>query len=213
MRPSQVADVDIVPNSSSVRGGEIVTVDRHFRPLTKRCFYGDLDEVGRASAGRSRSPQGVCPCNIKIPQCAIVEWVTPGHVVQHAFCHELRPPVRGRRSRRAIFGYRIKSHRAVYCGSRGKYEVMHLLRDGALEKRSARYGVIAIIFERIADGLRCDRRASEVKNAADFVVAQESSDKRLVFHATLDKGRAWIDQPTKSSDETIQDHNLESGVQ
>src|SRR6516164_5798964 len=131
MHPSQVADVDIVPNSSSVRGGEIVTEHRHFRPLAERCFYSDLDKVSRAYARRSRSPQGVGPSNIKIPQRAVVERVTPGHVVQHAFCHELRPSIRSRRSRHGIFGYRIKSRRAVYRSRRGKYEVMHLLRDGA----------------------------------------------------------------------------------
>src|SRR5215469_4059921 len=210
MRLNQVADVDIVSNSGSVRSGEIVTVNHHFRPLAKRSFYSDLEEVSRAGARRSCSPQGVRPSNIKIPQRTVVEGVTSGHVVQHAFCHELRPPVRGRRSRHGIFGYRIKSHRAVYCGSRGKYEVAHLLRDNALEKRSGRYGVVAIIFERIADGLWRDRRAGEVKDAADFVVAQEPSDKRLVFDATLDEGRAWIDSPAKSSDEIIQDDNSKS---
>ena len=44
MRPGQVADVDIVLNSRSVRGGEIVAVNRHFRPLAKRDLYGDLDK-------------------------------------------------------------------------------------------------------------------------------------------------------------------------
>src|ERR1700741_1687470 len=159
MRPSQVTDVDIVPNSSSVRGGEIFTVNRHFRPLAKRCFYGDLDEVSGASTRRSRSPQRVRTGNIEIAQRAVVKRVTPGHVVQHAFRHKFRPPVRGRRSRHGIFGYRIKSQRAINRGRRGKYEVAHLLRDGALEKRLARYEVVAIIFERIADGLRRDRRA------------------------------------------------------
>jgi hypothetical protein len=52
-----------------------------------------------------------------------------------------------------------------------------------------------------------------VKNGTDFVVAQEPSDKRFVFHTTLDEGRASIDSPAKSSDETIQDHNSESRVQ
>ena len=52
-----------------------------------------------------------------------------------------------------------------------------------------------------------------MKNAADFVVVKEPSDKRPVFHATLDESRAWIDSPAKSSDETIQDHNSESRVQ
>jgi hypothetical protein len=52
-----------------------------------------------------------------------------------------------------------------------------------------------------------------VKDAADFVVAQEPSDERPVFYATLDEGRAWIDSPTKSSDEIIQDHSSESRVQ
>jgi hypothetical protein len=50
---------------------------------------------------------------------------------------------------------------------------MHLLRDGTLEKRLARYGVVAIIFERIVDGLRRDRRTGEVKDAADFVGSNE----------------------------------------
>src|ERR1700751_1496680 len=193
MRASQVADVDIVPNSSSIRSGEIATVNRHFRPLAKRCFDGDLDEVSGAGARRSRSPQGVRTGNIKIAQRAVVERVTPGHVVQHAFRHKLRPPVRGCRSWRGIFGYRIKPQRAVNRCRRGKYEVAHLLRDGALEKRLARYGIVAIIFERIADGLRRDRRAGEVKDAADLMVAQEPSDKRLVFRATLDEGRARIE--------------------
>jgi hypothetical protein len=52
-----------------------------------------------------------------------------------------------------------------------------------------------------------------MKDAADFVVAQEPSDKYLVFDATLDEGRARIDSPAKSSDETIQDYNSESRVQ
>src|SRR6516165_3081567 len=73
MRPSQVADVDIVPNSSSVRGGEILTVNRHFRPLAKRCFDGDLDEVSGVGARRSCSPQRVRASNIKIAQRAVVE--------------------------------------------------------------------------------------------------------------------------------------------
>src|ERR1700751_4842616 len=90
MRPSQVTDVDIVPNSSSVRGGEIVTVNCHFRPLAKRGFYGDLDKVSGACARRSRSPQRVSTSNIEIAQRAVVKRVTPGHVVQHTFRHKLR---------------------------------------------------------------------------------------------------------------------------
>jgi hypothetical protein len=90
--------------------------------------------------------------------------------------------------------------------------VVYLLRDGALEKRLARYGVVAIIFERIAHGLGRDRGAGEVKDPPDLMVAQEFSDKRLVFHATLDEGRTRIDSPAKSSDKTIQDHNSELGV-
>jgi hypothetical protein len=77
----------------------------------------------------------------------------------------------------------------------------------------ARNSVVAIIFERGADGLRGDRRGGEVKDAADFVVVEKPSNKCLVFHATFDEGRAWIDSPAKSSDETIQDHNSESRVQ
>jgi len=150
MRASQVADVDIVPNPGSVRSGEIATVNRHFRPLAKRCFDGHLNEVSGAGARRSRSPQGVRTGNIKIAQCAVVKRVTPGQVLEHAFCHKLRAPVRGRRSRHGIFGYRIKSQMAVNRGRRGKYEVAYLLRDGALKKQLARNSVVAMIFERIA---------------------------------------------------------------
>jgi hypothetical protein len=43
MHPSQVADMDIVPNPSSVRSGEVITVDCHFRSLADRHFDSDLD--------------------------------------------------------------------------------------------------------------------------------------------------------------------------
>jgi hypothetical protein len=91
--------------------------------------------------------------------------------------------------------------------------VAYPLRDGALEKRSARCGVVAIVFEGIADRLRRDRRAGEVKDAANVVVAQKLPDERVVFHATFHEGRAWIHHPTDTGDEIIQDHSPESRVQ
>jgi hypothetical protein len=106
MRQSQVADVDIVPNSSSVRRGEIVPVDRHFRSLAERHFYSDFDKVSRGDARRTRSPLGVRSSDIEIPQRAVIERVATGHILQHAFRHQFRPPVRGRRLWRGILGHR-----------------------------------------------------------------------------------------------------------
>jgi hypothetical protein len=91
--------------------------------------------------------------------------------------------------------------------------VSDLLRDSALEKRSARRGVVAVVLEGIADGLRRDRGACEVKDAPDVVVPQEPSDERAVFDVTLQEGRTRIDCPAKPGDEIIQDYDPESRVE
>jgi hypothetical protein len=57
--------MDMVPNPSSVRGDEIVTVDYHFGSFAERHFYSDLDQVSGAGVDGPARPLGSAPATLK----------------------------------------------------------------------------------------------------------------------------------------------------
>jgi 2-keto-4-pentenoate hydratase len=66
MRTDQVANVDVIANTSAIRGRIIGAVDCELGPKPERCFDGDLDKLGgivrRLASVRQR---GSAPATLK----------------------------------------------------------------------------------------------------------------------------------------------------
>ncbi len=207
MRRRQVADMDIVAHPGAVGRFEVGPEHADMAALARRGLDRDLDEVGGPRGRLARSPLGVGTRHVEIAQRAIVDRMGRRDVVQHDLRHQLRHAIGIDRCLGRFLAHRHDLWNAIGRRGRREDEVAHPARDRTFDQRTARGGVVAVVFERIADRFGHDDRSGEVHDRGDRMFPKRRAHQRLVLDRALHQRRAWIDRPGKTRDEIVDHHH------
>ena len=173
MGVGQVLDVDVVAHAGAVGRGVVGAEDRHVGALTDRDLAGHFGQQGRLRCRLADSAARVRARDVEVAQRHVAQGVDGGDVAQHPLRHEFRGAVRIDRRRRRVFGGFAVAWNAIDGGRRGEHHVLDARAQRVLEQRSAGAGVVAVVFQRVGDGLGHDGVRREVHDGVDVEAREQ----------------------------------------
>ena len=110
-------------------------------------------------------------------------------IPQHPLGHEFRAAIGVDGAGRVIFPGASAVGDAVHGRRRREHELRDAVGGTGREQRARAGGVVAVIFEWVADGLRDAERSGEMQHGVDVVLAQHPRDERGVGDIAQHEGR------------------------
>jgi hypothetical protein len=185
----QVAHVDVVADAGAIRGRVVVT--EHLRGQTSaHRAHRQGDEIVGAGVAEVVAAGAD---DIEVAQCYPRDAMRRRHIREHPLSDDLRPAVGAGREQRRRLVHQRDVLLAVDSGRGRVHDVAHAGRDHGVEQGAHAVDVLAVVEQRLLDGLPPRLLGGQVHDPGDAVLAHRRSDGAAVEHRALDESHAGRD--------------------
>ena len=203
----QILDMDVVAHACAVGRGVVGAEDHQLFAPPHRHLAGDLDEQGGPGGGLADAAVHAGARYVEVAQGDVAQVGGGGEIAQHPFAHQLGGAVGVDGGRGALFVAEVALRDAIDRRGRGKDEVPHARVLAAGQQIAGVAGVVAIVFERVADRFRDHGVGGEVHDGVDAVVGQHPGHQGLVPRIAHHQFGALHRLP-EAGGEVVQHHHL-----